>query len=80
MGRVQILVQLSEHLLSALDERAARQGRSRSELIRDAVERYVSTDAEAEIDRQIVEGYRRIPPEDMWGDEPAIGAIREEPW
>ncbi|HEY6144710.1 MAG TPA: CopG family transcriptional regulator [Solirubrobacterales bacterium] len=47
-----------------LDERAAREGRSRSALIRDAIEAYLYDEAKAQIDREIVEGYERIPPTD----------------
>jgi metal-responsive CopG/Arc/MetJ family transcriptional regulator len=39
--RTQTLVQLTEALLRRLDERAAREGRSRSALIRDAIEAYL---------------------------------------
>ncbi len=38
--RTQTLVQLTQTLLRRLDERAAREGRSRSALIRDAIEDY----------------------------------------
>ena len=77
-----MLVQLSDELVGALDERAARRGLSRSELIRRAVETYVGSDEDAEIDRAIVEGYTRIPPDehDPWADRAAIELIREEPW
>ena len=61
MGRTQTLVQLSDELLAQLDERVAREGRSRSELIRQAIADYLAGDREAEIDRQIVEGYSRQP-------------------
>lgn len=80
MARTQTLVQLSSALLTSLDAVAAREGRSRSELIRDAIEHYLRDELEAEIDRRIVEGYTRIPPEDLWGDTFAKAAIAEEPW
>jgi hypothetical protein len=48
-------------LLELLDERAARERRSRSTLIREAIEDYLRDDLAAEIDRRIVEGYRRRP-------------------
>lgn len=81
VGRTQTLVQLSDSLVAALDQRAARTGRSRSDLIREAIERYLSEDVEAEIDRQIVEGYRRIPQErDSSHALNARRAIEEEPW
>jgi len=83
MTRTQTLVQLTEELLRCLDERAAREGRSRSALIRDAIEAYLYDEEKARIDREIVEGYERIPITD---EELAIAEretremIREEPW
>jgi metal-responsive CopG/Arc/MetJ family transcriptional regulator len=83
MSRTQTLVQLNDALLRRLDERAAVEGRSRSALVRDAIETYLFDEEDAEISRQIVEGYERIPetPEEMAGAErEAREAIREEPW
>lgn len=73
MARTQTMVQLSDRLLGLLDHLAARRGVSRSQLVRDAVEAYLAEDAETEIDRQIVEGYSRMPQGgefevDDWGD------------
>lgn len=81
--RTQTLVQLTRPLLRRLDERAAREGRSRSALIRDAIEAYLYDEAEAEIDRRIREGYERIPEteEEMRiAEASAREGIREEPW
>lgn len=61
MARTQTLVQLNETLLAALDQRAARRGISRSQLIREAVEAHLAGDHEAEISRRIIEGYAAIP-------------------
>jgi metal-responsive CopG/Arc/MetJ family transcriptional regulator len=80
MARTQTLVQLSDELLERLDARRAREGRSRSEVVREAIEQYLAADREAEIDRRIVEAYMRRPPEDVWGDEPAKRMIAAEPW
>jgi metal-responsive CopG/Arc/MetJ family transcriptional regulator len=83
MGRTQTLVQLTQTLLRRLDERAAREGRSRSALIRDAIEDYLYDEEEAEISRQIVEGYERIPEteeEIAWAEASLREMIREEPW
>ncbi|HET7054590.1 MAG TPA: ribbon-helix-helix protein, CopG family [Solirubrobacterales bacterium] len=83
MGRTQTLVQLTQTLLRRLDERAAREGRSRSALIRDAIEDYLYDEEEAEISRQIVEGYERTPVTEgeMAGlEREAREMIREEPW
>jgi metal-responsive CopG/Arc/MetJ family transcriptional regulator len=79
MARTQALVQLTDELLARLDARADRERRSRSDLIREAVERYLTDDPEAEIDRRIVEAYTRRPQEDVWGDEPPRRLIAEEP-
>lgn len=79
--RTQTLVQLNDELLAALDAMRERDGRSRSELIREAIERYLAEDREAAIDRAIVEGYTRVPPDDEFdhaGD--AARLIAAEPW
>ncbi|MGI8413899.1 MAG: CopG family ribbon-helix-helix protein [Solirubrobacteraceae bacterium] len=77
MARTQTLVQLSDALLAQLDERAAREGRSRSELIREALAGYLAGDREADIDRRIVEAYTRQPQEDlgaMWAVRASLAA------
>ena len=81
--RTQTLVQLNEELLRRLDERAAREGRSRSALIREAIEAYLKDEENARIDREIKEGYERIPEteEELRSAEAsAREAIEEEPW
>ena len=80
MARTQTLVQLSDELLRRLDSYRAREGRSRSEVIREAIEHYLATDHETEIDRRLVEAYTRQPPEDVWGDQAAKTMIAAEPW
>jgi hypothetical protein len=40
----------------------------------------LAEDHEAEIDRRIVEAYRRQPPDDAWSDEAARRMIASEPW
>jgi len=72
MARAQTLVQLSDELLAELDARAAREGRNRSELIREALTGYLAADREAEIDRLIVEGYTRAP---QTSEELAFGGL-----
>lgn len=64
------MVQLTDRLLHLLDRHAARRGISRSALIRAAVEDFLSRDQEAVMAREIVEGYKLIPPvtPDEWGD------------
>ncbi|MGH8873862.1 MAG: CopG family transcriptional regulator [Acidimicrobiia bacterium] len=70
MTRTQTLVQLNDTLLALLDQRAAKRGVSRSQVIREAVEAYLGSDYESEISRQILAGYERIPQStpDEWGD------------
>lgn len=73
MVRTQTMVQLTDDLVTLLDRRASAAGVSRSQVIRDAVEAYLAADKEAEIDRQIVEAYTRMPQGgeydvDEWGD------------
>lgn len=82
MARRQTLVQLTDELIALLDERAARTGRSRSELIRSAIERDLAAGREAAIDAAIVEGYERLPqPErDGWADASARRSVADEPW
>lgn len=91
MARRQVLVQLSDDLLALLDRQAERRHVSRSQVIREAVERLTAADREAEIDRQIADGYRRVPQEDHpWSDWAAIDTARSldeeereaghEPW
>jgi metal-responsive CopG/Arc/MetJ family transcriptional regulator len=81
--RTQTLVQLNDDLLRQLDERAAKEGRSRSALIRDAIEEYLFDEDRARIDREIIEGYERIPVTEEELAEAYRSAremVEEEPW
>ena len=81
MARKQTLVQLTDDLLAGLDQEAAASGRSRSDLIREAIERYLANGREDDIDRRIADGYRRFPQEsDPWADALARDSIAAEPW
>ena len=80
MARTQTIVQLTDELLAELDARRAREGRSRSELIREAIESYLADDRDAAIDDAIVDGYTRIPPEDLGAEWAARMLIAAEPW
>lgn len=64
------MVQLTDALVADLDREAARLGSSRSAVIRDAIERYLDAEGQAERIRRYVEGYQRVPPAtpDTWGD------------
>ena len=77
------MVQLNDTLLEVLDQRAVETGRSRSDLIREAIEQYYKEDIEAAIDRDMVEGYTRIPDDDEFDGlaEVSIRLLAEEdPW
>jgi Arc/MetJ-type ribon-helix-helix transcriptional regulator len=81
VGRREVLVQLSDELVARVDAQAARSRRSRSSLIREAIERYVEPDPAATADALIVDGYTRIPPDEdlgaVWG---AAASLAAEPW
>lgn len=82
MPRQQTLVQLTDELVALLDERASRDGVSRSQLIRTAIESFLADDRRRAIDEAIVEGYRRIPPGelDALAEESARRSVAAEPW
>lgn len=80
MVRTPTLVQLSDAQVALLDEVATRARRSRSELIREAIDRYLQDVGEVDLDARIVAGYEAQPPEDPWGDDSARRMIEAEPW
>jgi metal-responsive CopG/Arc/MetJ family transcriptional regulator len=80
MARTQTLVQLSDELVERLDAYRAREDRSRSEVVREAIERYLESDRDAEIDRLLVDAYTRQPLDDLWADQAARQMVAAEPW
>lgn len=64
------MVQLTDELVSRLDEASVARGVSRSELIREVLMAFLKVSGQDEISRQIVAGYERIPAGalDEWGD------------
>jgi metal-responsive CopG/Arc/MetJ family transcriptional regulator len=68
MSLTKVSVGLADDLLRRLDERAARKGRSRSALIRDAIESFLHGEERDRITIEILEGHERIPQTD--GDDP----------
>ena len=77
------MVQLNDTLLEVLDQRAVETGRSRSDLIREALDQYYKEDIEAALDRAMVEGYTRVPDDDEFDGLAELNAqtlIGEEPW
>jgi metal-responsive CopG/Arc/MetJ family transcriptional regulator len=74
---------VDDTLLEVLDQRAVETGRSRSDLIREAIEQYYKEDIEAALDRAMVEGYTRVPDDDEFDGLAELNAqtlIGEEPW
>jgi predicted transcriptional regulator len=82
LARRQTLIQLDDARLAALDQRAAASGRSRSDLVREAIDLLLGRGDAAAIDLAIVEGYARAPApgRDPWAFEGALAAIKAEPW
>lgn len=82
MARRQTLIQLDDARLAALDERAAAAGRSRSDLVREAIDLLLGTGDAAAIDAAIVEGYEHRPASerDPWALQGAVATIKAEPW
>jgi Arc/MetJ-type ribon-helix-helix transcriptional regulator len=82
MRRRQTLIQLDDARIAALDQRAAASGRSRSDLIREAVDLLLGTGDSAAIDAAIIAGYEQhpTPEQDAWALQGALAAIRAEPW
>jgi hypothetical protein len=82
MARRQTLIQLDDARIAALDERAASSGRSRSDLIREAVDLLLETGDPAAVDAAITEGYRRqpAPKDDAWALAGSLAMIKAEPW
>lgn len=70
MARTQTMVQLTDELVSSLDETAASRGVSRSALIRDLVAEGLRRAQADSVGQRIAEGYRRVPQmsPDEWGD------------
>ena len=79
MARTQVIVQFTDHLLAALDQHVVQAGRSRSDVIREAVGAYLGSLPEAEADRRLIESYTKHPQDEV-ADDQARGVIAEEPW
>ncbi len=80
----QIVARLDEDLVAQLDA-LVEDGviTSRSDGVRQALERLVDEHRRAKIGQQIVEGYLRMPQTDddgLWSDEKTRAMIAEEPW
>lgn len=78
-----ITVRMSDDRVEAIDVLVASGRASRAAVIIEAIDRLVAHLESERIDREIVEGYRRIPStpeEDEWAEWSARESIREEPW
>jgi metal-responsive CopG/Arc/MetJ family transcriptional regulator len=61
MARREVLVQLDDDLVEALDRIAAERDTSRSDVLRRAARTLVEADAEAKADADLVAAYRTMP-------------------
>jgi Arc/MetJ-type ribon-helix-helix transcriptional regulator len=78
-----ITVRMSEDRVRAIDQLVASGRASRAAVIVEALDRLVAQLESERIDREIVEGYTRIPQTDEeleWAEWSARESIREEPW
>jgi predicted transcriptional regulator len=75
-------IRLSDDRLAALEERAAASGRSRSELVREAVDSFLATGEPGAVDAAILAGYARIPAsaQDEWALAGTLALLGGEPW
>jgi metal-responsive CopG/Arc/MetJ family transcriptional regulator len=65
MARREVLVQLDDALVHRLDDLAERLGTSRSELLRRGAQALLAAEDLAAADRELVEAYRREPPDPL---------------
>jgi metal-responsive CopG/Arc/MetJ family transcriptional regulator len=61
VARKEVLVQLDDELVTRLDDLAAAQGTSRSELLRRGAMAVLEADDAARADLELQEAYRRVP-------------------
>lgn len=65
MARREVLVQLDDTLVHQLDELATRLGTNRSELLRRGAQAVLAAEDLATADRELVDAYRREPPDPL---------------
>jgi Arc/MetJ-type ribon-helix-helix transcriptional regulator len=80
----QIAIRIPDDLATRLDALVS-SGRfeTKADAVRTALEALIEADRRAEVGRQIVEGYRRVPQEDAdvtAASQAATRSIDEEPW
>ena len=74
---------MSEDRVAAIDALVASGRASRAAVVVEAIDRLVAQLERERIDREIVEGYERVPETDEeleWAEWSTIESIREEPW
>lgn len=81
MARREVLVQLDDDLVEALDSVARRRGTNRSALLRACARAFLDGVDEAEADERLQEAYRRQPQE-AWVIEAGLAMARQTapPW
>lgn len=78
-----ITVRMSDDRVAAIDALVASGRASRAAVIVEAIDRLVAQLERERIDREIVEGYTRIPQTDEeleWAEWSTLESLREEPW
>jgi len=72
-----IQVPMEEKLLYDLNDMAKKQNKPRAEFIREACVKYIAETREEELDRQYIEGYKRIPEDTSWAEaqEKILGEV-----
>ena len=81
--RQQTMVQLTDELVALLDRRAARDGVSRSQVIREAVEAHLRGEAERGRAERFARAYASLPESDeelATAHANARNLVEEEPW
>lgn len=78
-----ITVRMSDDRVAAIDALVESGRASRAAVIVEAIDRLLGQLESERIDREIVEGYTRIPPTDEeleWAEWSTLESLREEPW
>ena len=78
-----ISIRMPDDRVEAIDALVASGRASRAAVIVEAIDRLVAELERERIDREIVEGYTRIPETDEeleWAEWSTVESIREEPW
>ncbi|MGH2769787.1 MAG: ribbon-helix-helix protein, CopG family [Actinomycetota bacterium] len=81
MTRRQVIVQLDDTLVSALDEAAAQEHVSRSELLRRAALALLEARRMVKLERELIDAYRRIPQDPVLIETARrLAAVTAPPW